>query len=107
MNRILFREYSILCIGKIWVDWPGIDLLIFPRSCFRPSEPGLCFGPIWRGLGIARSPPFLGLGEWDSGPISLPPSVAPQPLCTDCVGKGCNSSCNGCYFHVSTWKRTN
>ena len=49
----------------------------------------------------------FGLGEWDSEPISLPPSVAPQPLCTDCVGKGYNSSCNGCYFHVSAWKRAN
>ena len=28
----------------------------------------------------------FGLGEWDIGPISLPPLVAPQPLCTDCVG---------------------
>ena len=49
----------------------------------------------------------FGLGEWDSEPISLPLSVAPQPLCTDCVGKGCNSSCNGCYFHVSAGKRAN
>ena len=47
------------------------------------------------------------LGEWDSEPISLPPSVAPQSLCTDCVGKGYNSSCNGCYFHVPAWKRAN
>ena len=53
MNRILFREYSILCIGKIWVDWPGMDLLIYPRSCFEPSEPGLCFGLIWRDLDVA------------------------------------------------------
>ena len=49
----------------------------------------------------------FGLGEWDSEPISLPSSVAPQPLCMDCVGKGCNSSCNGCYFHVFAWKRAN
>ena len=28
-------------------------------------------------------------------------SAAPQPLCTDCVGKGCNCSCVDCYFHVS------
>ena len=34
----------------------------------------------------------LGLGEFDSEPIYLPSSVAPQPLCTDCVGKGCNFS---------------
>ena len=59
MGNILFKEYSILCIGKIWVDWPGLDLLIYPRSCFGPSEPGLCFGLVWRGLGVAWSPPFL------------------------------------------------
>ena len=29
------------------------------------------------------------------------PSAAPQPLCTDFVGKGCNCSCVDCYFHVS------
>ena len=29
------------------------------------------------------------------------PSAAPQPLRTDCVGKGCNCSCVDCYFHVS------
>ena len=29
------------------------------------------------------------------------PSAAPQPLCTDCVGKGCNCSRIACYFHVS------
>ena len=29
------------------------------------------------------------------------PSVAPQPLRTDCVGKGCNCSYVDCYFHVS------
>ena len=28
-------------------------------------------------------------------------SVAPQPLCTVCVGKGCNVSCIGCDSHVS------
>ena len=29
------------------------------------------------------------------------PSAAPQPLRTDCVGKGCNCSCVDCHFHVS------
>ena len=29
------------------------------------------------------------------------PSVAPQPLCTDCVGKGCNCSSVDFYFHLS------
>ena len=48
-----------------------------------------------------------GPGEWDIGPISLFPSVAPQPLCMDCVGKGCNSSRNGCYFHMYARKLAN
>ena len=84
-----------------------MELPIYPRSCFGPSEPGLCFGLIWRGLELHGAYHSFRLGEWDIGPISLSPSIAPQPLCTDCVGKGCNSSCNGCYFHVSAWKRAN
>ena len=59
MGNILFKEYFILCIGKIWVDWPSMVLLIYPRSCFGPNESGLCFGPIWRGLSVAWSPAFL------------------------------------------------
>ena len=62
------------------------------------------YGGAWVLLGAHHS---FGLGEWDIGPISLSLSVAPQPLCTDCVGKGCNSSYSGCYFHVSAWKRAN
>ena len=107
MSNILFKEYSIFCIGKIWVDWPGMDLPFYPKSSFRPSEPYLSlgwYGGVWVLHGAHHS---FGLGEWDVGPISLPPSAAPQPLCMDCVGKGCNSSCNGFYFHVSAWKRAN
>ena len=25
MGNISFKEYSIFYIGKIWVDWPGMD----------------------------------------------------------------------------------
>ena len=59
MGNISFKEYSIFCTGKIWVDWPGMDFPIYPRSCFGPSESGLCFGLIRRGLGVAWNPPFL------------------------------------------------
>ena len=44
MNRVLFGEYSILCIRRIWVDWSGMGLPISPSSCFGPNEPGLCLG---------------------------------------------------------------
>ena len=44
MDRILFGEYSILCIRRIRVDWPGMGLPIFPSSCVGPNEPGLCLG---------------------------------------------------------------
>ena len=44
---------------------------------------------------------FFGLDEWVFEPIFQTLSVAPQPLCTECVGKGCNSSRIGCNFHVS------
>ena len=49
-------------------------------------------------IGLA---PFLGLA---SGPVSLifrAISVAPHPLCTAYVGKGCNVSRFGCNFHMS------
>ena len=58
---------------------------------------GLASGPVcFVGLGS-----FLGLA---SGPVSLifqTLSIAPQPLCTVCVGKGCNVSRIGCNLHVS------
>ena len=44
MNRVSFGEYSILCIIRIWVDWPGMGLPISLSSCFGPNEPGLCLG---------------------------------------------------------------
>ena len=44
MNRVSFGEYSILCIRRIWVDWPGMGLPISPSSCFGPNEPGFCLG---------------------------------------------------------------
>ena len=44
---------------------------------------------------------FFGLGEWAYEPIFQTLSVAPQPLCTICVGKGCNVSHIGCDCHVS------
>ena len=79
MGNISFKEYSIFCIGKIWVDWPGMDLSNYPRSRFGPSEPGFYFGLIWRGLSVAWSPPFLWawrVGYWAHFfiPINCPPS---------------------------------
>ena len=82
-NRLSFREYSILCISKIWVDWPGIGLPIYPRLCFGPTEPGLCFGLLWRGVGAAWSPPLFWAGEWNTGPISLSPSISINFLSCD------------------------
>ena len=58
---------------------------------------GLASGPEYF-VGLAY---FLGL---TSGPVSLifrTLAVAPQPLCTTYVGKGCNVSRFGCNFHVS------
>ena len=44
MDRVSFGEYSILCIRRIWVDWPGMSLPIFPSLRVGPNEPGLCLG---------------------------------------------------------------
>ena len=38
---------------------------------------------------------LFGLSEWVYAPIFQTPSVAPQPLCMVCVGKGCNVSRTG------------
>ena len=62
---------------SFWVDARGQDAL--------PGLP-LFWGP---GDGLANGAYFQTL------------SAAPQPLCTDCVGKGCNCSCVDCYFHMS------
>ena len=52
-----------------------MDLPFYPRLSFGPSEPDLCFGLVWRGLGVALAHHSFGLGEWDSEPISLSPSI--------------------------------
>ena len=44
---------------------------------------------------------FLGLVNGSVCLIFQTLSVAPQPLCTVYVGKGCNVSRTGCNFHVS------
>ena len=70
MGNILFKENSILCIGKIWVDWPGMDFLIYPRSCFGPSESGLCFGADMEGPECCMKPTIpLGLTSGILGPF--------------------------------------
>ena len=45
-------------IGRIWVDWPSMDLPVLPNPCFGPDELGLCLGCIvlpraWRGAPCA------------------------------------------------------
>ena len=75
MGNISFKEYSIFCITKIWVDWSGMDLSIYPSSrsalASRASALGL-YGGAWVLHGAHHS---FGLGEWDIGPISLSPSA--------------------------------
>ena len=98
MSGVSFREYSSPYIRRMWVDWPGMGLPIFSNPCFGPIEPGPFFGLLWRDTGVARTPLFFWAGEWNTWPVSLSLSVAPQPLCTDCVGKVYNYSCSGLLF---------
>ena len=73
MGNALFKEYSILCIGKIWVDWPGMDLLTYPRSCFGPSERGPLLWADMEGLGCCMEPTIpLGLASGIFGPFFYP-----------------------------------
>ena len=72
MIRVSFGEYSILCIRRIWVDWPGMGLPIFPSSCFGPNEPGLCLGCyrgawVWHGAHCS-----FGLANGILGPFLYP-----------------------------------
>ena len=56
-----------------------MDFPIYPRLAFGPRGPGLRFGLVPKGLGIALARHSFGLGEWDGEPIFLTPSGAPSP----------------------------
>ena len=63
MRRISFREHSILCIRRMWVDRPGVGLPIFPNPCFGPNEPGLC--SVWAAMeGHGRGTDPIALLGW-------------------------------------------
>ena len=70
-------------------------------SAFRASGLGFRFGLAPRAWVFYWACLLFGLGEWACAPISQTLSVAPQPLCMVCVGKGCNVSRIECDFHVS------
>ena len=56
---IYFRSYSIFCTGETQSDLWDMDLPIYPGSAFGPSGPGLRFGLVSRGLGVALGTSFL------------------------------------------------
>ena len=70
-------------------------------SAFGVSGLGFCFGLAPGAWVFHWACLFFGFGEWACAPISQTLSIAPQPLCTVCVGKGCNVSRIECDFHVS------
>ena len=118
-------------IGEVWLDlWNNIFYFPYLWETFhnRPSGRAnwtFILGWHQKGLNVdvGRAEGFNGqasplkFSEWvcvfrwvrlflgpGSGPISLifqTLSVAPQPLCTVYVGKGCNVSRIGSKFHVS------
>ena len=57
-----------------------MDLPIYPRSSFGPSEPALCFGLVWGGggLGIWHTVP-LGLASGIVSPFLYPCQLPPSP----------------------------
>ena len=110
--------YFSFFIDEIWLDWQdNILFILFGRIKSDLQDMGLPSYPkagLWDLVGQALilcwhqgawishgAHHFFGLGEWAGEPVFLTLSVAPQPLCTECVGKGCNSSRIGCGFHVS------
>ena len=95
-NNILLFLFSVLTALNL-IYGVRASSIILDRP-LRSSGSGLHFGLASGGLGTLH---FSGLGEWAGRPVFLTLSVAPQPLCTECVGKGCNSSHIDCGFHVS------
>ena len=113
---MMICHYFSFLIDEIWLDWWN-NILLFLFSAL--TELNLICG-IWafsiirdRPLGssgpglhfeLASGRPgthhFFGLGKWAGEPVFLTLSITPQPLCTECVGKGCNSSRINCGFHV-------
>ena len=74
-SRISFREYSIFCIIRMWVDLAGYGPSHFSKSVFWARRTGPLFGLLWRDTGMARSPLRFWAGEWDTWPVSLSLSV--------------------------------
>ena len=88
-------NYPIFLVGEIYLDLQ--DKMLLP---FRASGLGFRFG-LTPGAWVFHWACLLfGPGMWACAPIFQTLSVAPQPLCTVCVGKGCNVSRIGCDFHV-------
>ena len=73
MNRILFREYSILCIGKIWVDWPGMGPSSLSKIMLWALRAGPLFWADMEGPGCCIEPIVpLGLASGILGPFLYP-----------------------------------
>ena len=98
----MFEDYPPFLISEIYLQ--DVGLLSYPPH--GPLDRVNWVLPFWvdaRGQDALLGLPLF----W--GPVDGPGngayfqtlSAAPQPLCTDCVGKGCNCSCVDCYFHVS------
>ena len=79
MDKISFGEYSILCIRRIWVDWPGMGLPIFPSSRVGPDEPGLCLGCCEGAWVWHRAHCSFGLVSGILGPFLYPHQLPPSP----------------------------
>ena len=87
----LLARFSLIC--RMWA-FPITHVIDF-----WGERTGLSFWAGAKGLGVSLG--LFGPGEWACAPIFQTPSVAPQPLCMVCVGKGCNVSRIRCDFHVS------
>ena len=93
IGRIIFRGYSIFCTGETQSDLLDMDLLIYPRSSFRPSGPGLRSRLMQRGLDTILGAPLLwtwrvGLRAHFSNPIrhnmGKQENLLVKPLLTCC-----------------------
>ena len=99
---MVVEDYPPFLISEIYLQ--DVGLLCYPHH--RPLERVNWVFPFWadaRGQdALLDMPLFWGPVDGSANDAYFQtPSAAPQPLRTDCVGKGCNCSCVDCYFHMS------
>ena len=89
----LYARFSL--IYRMWA-FPIIHVI-----GLRGEQIRLSFWADARGFGVSLGLPLIWAWQVGLKAHFQTLSVAPQPLCTVCLGKGCNVFHLGCDFHLS------